>query len=241
MRFLTNPSRDTLISNEQKTNKESQNDYISIQNYVPRQESKPKVEKDTYSRNLYRHELPRQETKTKLKEITDMRIFTSKERLSTKSQCMSPIQNRKMNYESPLIIHKRVSVSPKIKYVNDNMFHQIKIKQFIKIFKLLDQDEDGYISSFNAALTNIPYQILKILGRLVIKLKTDNINMSIEEFVEECNNIFAKCTFLEKKILLNFHQLYDRDSLLSNNFVLKVLNSKEYAQATTKEKNKLMI
>jgi hypothetical protein len=124
------------------------------------------------------------------------------------------------------------NLSPK----NNNSFDlysKLKIKQFTNIFKLLDQDEDGWITHINACVKNIPIQILRILQPIFIQMEEGLKNYGLREFLEDCEEIFKvnmnlskKCSYLEKKIIINFNKFYnkDRKSISISNYVTKVFD-----------------
>jgi Ca2+-binding EF-hand superfamily protein len=70
------------------------------------------------------------------------------------------------------------------------MYNKKKLDQFEKIFRLLDQDEDGVISTLNITVKNLPQQIVRILNPIIQLLKEDNIRLSLVEFIKECEYLF---------------------------------------------------
>ena len=72
----------------------------------------------------------------------------------------------------------------------DLVYNKKKIEQFEKIFRLIDQDEDGSISSLNISLKNIPQQLLRIINPIIQLLKEDNVKLNLIEFIKECEYLF---------------------------------------------------
>lgn len=79
------------------------------------------------------------------------------------------------------------SPSSKVHY---DLFTKLKMRQFTNIFKLLDQDKDGMINQINATMRNVPTQIIKILKPIFSKMEEEMKNYSLQEFVEECDEVF---------------------------------------------------
>lgn len=72
----------------------------------------------------------------------------------------------------------------------NELYSKKKVEQFEKIFRLLDQDEDGVISSLNITVKNLPQQIVRIINPIIQLLKEDNIKLTLVEFVKECDYLF---------------------------------------------------
>ena len=98
-------------------------------------------------------------------------------------------------------------------YNTNNTFTQIKSNRiisdiinniFIKIFKILDSDEDDLISpiTITNSIKNIPLKIKKILQNFFDEFQRSNINLKKENFVEIMKDIYNDLKKNEKKILI---------------------------------------
>ena len=114
-----------------------------------------------------------------MREEITRKIPTSKEKSLTSTFCRNKT-------ETSL---KTCNFSPK-SHQNYDIYDKMKIKQFTKIFKLLDQDEDGKITDINAAVKNIPIQILKIIKPIITQMEEDLLEFDMVLFIEECCKIF---------------------------------------------------
>ena len=86
--------------------------------------------------------------------------------------------------------YKKSSIITQNSSSNEAMYNKKKVEQFEKIFKLLDQDEDGLISSLNITVKNIPQQLVRIINPIIQLLKEDNIRLNCMEFIKECEYLF---------------------------------------------------
>ena len=107
-------------------------------------------------------------------------------------------------------------------YNTNNTFTQIKSNRiisdiinniFIKIFKILDSDEDDLISpiTITNSIKNIPLKIKKILQNFFDEFQRSNINLKKENFVEIMKDIYNN--------LDNFILFFLSSSILKNNFL----------------------
>lgn len=94
---------------------------------------------------------------------------------------------------------KKSSIINQNSTTNDSLYNKKKVEQFEKIFKLLDQDEDGLISSLNITLKNIPQQLVRIINPIIQLLKEDNIKLNCMEFIKECEYLF-EVNIISKRI-----------------------------------------
>ena len=86
------------------------------------------------------------------------------------------------------------------------LFNHKKAKCFKNIFKLLDGDNDGKISSININYNNIPYYIRKILEPIFIELKNENETLSESEFIFICDKLYESLKYEVKQKLISFNQ-----------------------------------
>ena len=90
-----------------------------------------------------------------------------------------------------------LSPSSKVHY---DLFTKLKFKQFTNIFKILDQDEDGMINHINSSIRNIPSKVAKLLKPIFGKMEDQMKNYSLQQFVNECDEIFKVSYFLTIEI-----------------------------------------
>lgn len=70
------------------------------------------------------------------------------------------------------------------------LYNQNKISQFKKIFRLLDQDEDGIITHFSVSIKNLPEKLRESINPILTLLKHDQIKLDQEGFLKECDYLF---------------------------------------------------
>jgi len=87
---------------------------------------------------------------------------------------------------------------------SNDLFNQMKMKAFKKIFELLDGDEDKLISIYCVSLNRLPESVRKLIQPIVTKMKEENCAISMSEFFEYCDLIYESLTKDNKYILLNF-------------------------------------
>lgn len=154
--------------------------------------------------------------------------------VNIKSPSMKGIKSPLFNYSN--YDNTNSNFSPKHNTSYD-LYSKLKIKQFTQIFSLLDQDEDGVITHINAAVRMVPIQILKILRPIFVRMEEGVKNYDLNEFLEDCEEIFKKSSYLEKKVLINFNKFYDKEkkSLSISNYVSKL------ADTSSKTRNNLIV
>lgn len=89
---------------------------------------------------------------------------------------------------------------------SDNIFANIKLNTFERLFGLLDSDGDGRISIFNIDLSKLPSPVQNILDPILNGLREANTSLSKEEFIGCLEQLFGFLKFEEKRILLNFNR-----------------------------------
>jgi hypothetical protein len=104
--------------------------------------------------------------------------------------------------ENNNINNKKSVCSP----MSNILFNHKKAKCFKNIFKLLDGDNDGKISSININYNNIPYYIRKILEPIFIELKNENETLSESEFIFICDKLYESLKYEVKQKLISFNQ-----------------------------------
>jgi Ca2+-binding EF-hand superfamily protein len=72
-----------------------------------------------------------------------------------------------------------------------------------KLFELLDNDNDGSISSWKMSLDAVPIQKQRLLKPLIDEMKAGSHTLSKEEFIEACNLLLGTLNIHEKHLLLS--------------------------------------
>jgi Ca2+-binding EF-hand superfamily protein len=72
----------------------------------------------------------------------------------------------------------------------------IKRKKIIEIFKLLDSDGDGYISSTKIDIASVGTDILEAFAPLLCEMEELNQTLSLEDFLEAADKLLRVKTKL---------------------------------------------
>jgi len=72
----------------------------------------------------------------------------------------------------------------------------MKMKAFIRIFKIMDSDNDGIISKYNRDLNKLPISITKILQPFIRQMEVFLEIYPENKFIQEVNKIFEVITKL---------------------------------------------
>jgi len=91
-------------------------------------------------------------------------------------------------------------------------------KIFLKIFKIIDKDEDGYINSIQLSNNKHKYfknkNIYKIFEPFLNKIIHENITLDQNEFIELISAYFIDLNIVDKKLILN--EFSDNCKLIKN-------------------------
>ena len=98
--------------------------------------------------------------------------------------------------------------------INSNFENKI----FLKIFKIIDKDEDGFINSIQLSNNKYKYfknkNIFKILEPFLNKIIKENITLDQNEFIELISAYFIDLNIVDKKLILN--EFSDNCKLIKN-------------------------
>ena len=87
---------------------------------------------------------------------------------------------------------------------SDNIFENIIIRSFRKIFSILDINYKNEISMFNYSIKNIPDEIKKIIAPILTRIDLTNEIFNENKFIKECKKIFKNLDYFSKKIIYKF-------------------------------------
>jgi hypothetical protein len=73
---------------------------------------------------------------------------------------------------------------------SEQIYNNIKIEVFKKIFRVLDSDQDGIISIFNIDVRKLDNNIIKILQPILTELKEMEETLTEEEFIKACDHLY---------------------------------------------------
>ena len=89
---------------------------------------------------------------------------------------------------------------------SDNIFENVIIKSFKKIFYALDNNFKGEISIFNYNTKNLPNSIKKIIEPILNHIDSTNKVFNQTQFVNECKKLYKKMDYYSKKEIYKFSE-----------------------------------
>lgn len=84
------------------------------------------------------------------------------------------------------------------------MIERRKTAKIQSIFETMDSDKDGLVSAANIDVHSLPDEVLLILAPLLYELEDLNAELSISEFTEAFNRLYASLSPTEKNKLLMY-------------------------------------
>jgi hypothetical protein len=96
-------------------------------------------------------------------------------------------------------------------YDSENILKNLKKKIFLKIFSLLDSDQDNLISKLSIDLKKIPQKIKDIFKIIIKEIIEDDHTLNKDEFLLASEHLYELISFDERKIVLNFLKDYEKD------------------------------
>ena len=66
-----------------------------------------------------------------------------------------------------------------------------KSEKLERIFQLLDDDDDGIITSSKICINNLPANILKIISPLLIEMEDMQLELSFEDFYKAADKLYS--------------------------------------------------
>ena len=98
---------------------------------------------------------------------------------------------------------------------SDNMFENVIIKSFKKIFSTLDTNLKGEISIFNYNTKNLPNSIKKIITPIFNKIDSTSKVFNETTFINECRKIYKNLDYYSKKEIYKFSEENEQNDLYS--------------------------
>ena len=94
--------------------------------------------------------------------------------------------------------------SPECCQMTNDIFNHKKEKTFKKLFKILDGDNDGKISSNCINIKHLPIDIQNILEPIIYELKEENEILNETEFIFVCERYYQTLKYDQKRKLILF-------------------------------------
>lgn len=158
-----------------------------------------------------RHEL---EMKESVDTVSGQRLFTpSTGRLSSGRNSVgvsvfehlySLKDHRKEVVERISEQHQKELFESSIK-LNENsnaIYDNFRRKQLVKLFKQLDTDGDGGITSGDLADAYLDYDVVRILSPIFLELQASNSQLKFEEFAVKVDQLFGSLTVQDRAVLM---------------------------------------
>lgn len=98
----------------------------------------------------------------------------------------------------------------------NEIYENLKIKSFRKIFKQLDSDNDNIISFDKIELNTIPNEVINVLLPILNELKEEKESLNENEFIQACDQLFKIIDFQGRKLLIK---------IASNKYIFNSYNS----------------
>ena len=156
------------------------------------------------------------------------------------------IKKEKIKKEILTQIKKETIFKPNMK--SDNIFENVIINSFKKIFNILDEKLKGKISLFNYSTKNLPINIKNILAPIFNQIDLKNKYFNEEKFINECKKLFKNLDYYSKREIYKFSEeekennekigLYSSSSLKSRIETNNDILFKTLFKFSTSENNK---
>ena len=131
---------------------------------------------------------------------------------------------------------------------SDNIFENVIINSFKKIFNILDEKLKGKISLFNYSTKNLPINIKNILAPIFNQIDLKNKYFNEEKCINECKKLFKNLDYYSKREIYKFSEeekennekigLYSSSSLKSRIETNNDILFKTLSKFSTSENNK---
>lgn len=94
------------------------------------------------------------------------------------------------------------SISKKATENSDRIYNEFRIKQYEKLFGLMDSDYDGFISATSINISSIEIQILKLLTPFFEELEKSQLQVCLQEFCQKMEDYYKTLNVEKRAILL---------------------------------------
>ena len=129
---------------------------------------------------------PRNRPKSRTESISDYLYNLSKvsnSRIEDNGNCASAIQTK-----------------------SNNIVKKVRNDAFSMVFRILDSDGDGMISSESIEVGKIPKEIAKIFIPILSEMEDMKCTLNLEEFIDASNNLFKELTIIQKNEFINYYK-----------------------------------
>jgi hypothetical protein len=102
------------------------------------------------------------------------------------------IMDRQMVTEEAI---KAKREKPKTNNISNLIVEGKKHERLERIFQLLDDDDDGIISSSKISINNLPGNVLKIISPLLIEMEEMQLELIFEDFYKAADKLYSVSVF----------------------------------------------
>lgn len=137
----------------------------------------------------------------KYKATKDNSNEEAKNRYETMYNFASIYKKNKLDLAAEVNYKETVQTYSSLKTSND-LLKKKKYNSFKQLFKLIDSDEDGIISSNCYNLSKLPKDIIVILKPILNEFKEDYETLNELEFIKVCDQLYQYCSREHKNTLI---------------------------------------
>ena len=165
----------------------------------------------------------------------------------SRSMNKQKIKDKNGNMKKEILTKIKMQTSFKANIKSDNIYENIIINSFKKIFKILDVNLKGKIYLFNYNTKNLPINIKNIIAPILNQIDLKNKDFNEIKFINECKKLFKSLDYYSKREIYKFSEeekeikehfdLYTLTTLKSKNETDNNI-FKSYSRLSTNENNK---
>ena len=166
------------------------------------------------------YKLRQEKIKEKKKLFLNLNEYTFKPEINKKRKFLTNSNSDTFNrlysyaniYKTNILKKKKddkYNQTEKILFTNlkSNKIFYNKIRNIFKnIFHILDNDQDGFISSAYCNTQNLEKDILNIINVIINTLRKSNVYLGEEEFIQSCFILFDTLNFEDKNKIIKFKE-----------------------------------
>ena len=131
--------------------------------------------------------------------------------------------------------YQNINKNPQFNEINEEIINKKKEKSFKRIFKLLDEDEDGKISPTHISISRLPKNIQIILSPIFNELREENETLNEVEFVFVCQQLYLSLPWSEQRELTTLEDMEKK--ILKKEKILKEKNNYSFKPKINKKRN----
>lgn len=111
----------------------------------------------------------------------------------------------KLEHKKKLQEEQKISQMKAIHTTNKSkaIIEELKIQHFQDIFKRLDSDQDGVVSSQRIDLSQLEPELVGVLQQIFIEMEETGLTMNEEEFIDAAYRLYDVLPIPHKKALFN--------------------------------------